>query len=82
MDQDLIDALGHAGPSTAVPQPPGSPPVEAPAPNREGYADWGVREQIDTATDPISTFGVDADTGSYSLVRRKILEGQPVPPAA
>lgn len=72
---------GYAGQPVTVPRPPAADP-QASRQNREGYEDWGVREQIATATDPISTFGVDVDTGSYSIVRRKILEGQPVPPAA
>lgn len=31
---------------------------------------------VDTATDPLSTFGLDVDTGSYTAVRRILREGR------
>lgn len=34
------------------------------------------------ATDPVSTFAIDVDTGSYANVRRMVLGGQPVPASA
>ncbi len=36
---------------------------------------------VDTATDPQSTFGLDVDTGSYTLVRNSILETGYVTPS-
>lgn len=48
--------------------------------NREGYAEL-VDNSIRLASEqPISTFSVDVDTGSYSNVRRMIEQGQ-LPPA-
>jgi Ca-activated chloride channel family protein len=57
----------------------------APAPeprSRETYAHLEANRFTATAQDHLSTFGVDVDTASYTLVRRKLVEGQPVPPDA
>ncbi len=46
----------------------------------EGYQDWGKNPWVDATKDHLSTFAADVDTASYSLARRKLLEGQlPVP---
>ena len=46
----------------------------------EGYKDYGKNPWVDAAKDHLSTFAADVDTASYSLARRKLLEGQlPVP---
>ena len=37
---------------------------------------------VDTALDPRSTFGLDVDTGSYSLGRRELSDGQRPSPAS
>lgn len=48
----------------------------------ETYTDHGVNDFVDTVKDHLSTFAVDVDTGSYTLARRKILDGSLPPPAA
>ena len=64
------------------------PPKEAPwaAPedpqsNSEGYENYGVNPFLDPRQDPLSTFSIDVDTGSYTIARRKLREGG-LPPAA
>ena len=60
----------------------------APAPReeashaREEYVDHGVRPFVTTGADPLSTFSVDVDTGSYTVTRRKLREGTLPPPVA
>jgi Ca-activated chloride channel family protein len=65
---------GKAGvrvPTTAFPEPRHG--------NTEQYRDHGVNAFVTTAEDRLSTFSIDVDTASYTLVRRKLLEGQPPP---
>jgi Ca-activated chloride channel homolog len=45
----------------------------------ESYGDYGVNSWTDTAKDHLSTFAADVDTASYTIARRKIVEGQ-LPP--
>ncbi len=45
----------------------------------EGYRNYGVNPFIESANDRLSTFSIDVDTASYTIARRKILEGQ-LPP--
>ncbi len=42
----------------------------------EGYIDHGKNPWVDASKDNLSTFAADVDTASYSLARRKLLEGQ------
>jgi Ca-activated chloride channel family protein len=42
----------------------------------ETYTDYGRNPRQLTATDPLSTFAVDVDTASYTLIRRKLTEGK------
>lgn len=44
------------------------------------YQDYGVNPFIDSAEDPLSTFAVDVDTGSYTIMRRYLTDGY-LPPA-
>lgn len=57
----------------AAPQDPQS--------NSEGYENYGVNPYLDPRQDPLSTFSIDVDTGSYTIARRKLREGG-LPPAA
>lgn len=82
----------------AIPLPPPAPPppVVVPPPalqsagppaygtpgNTERYEGKPVSGVVDVAAQPVSTFSVDVDTGSYANVRRFLTEGQPVPPEA
>ena len=56
-------------------------------PNDQPYGDVffesaGVNPFIDTEDDPLSTFGLDVDTGSYSVARRYLTDGNLPPPAS
>ena len=72
---------------TGVPAPmaPPPPPVaympmpQAPEPNTENYAEFEDNGVVRTLENPVSTFSVDVDTGSYSNVRRMLARGQ-LPP--
>ena len=48
----------------------------------EGYTDYGVNGFELTEQDRLSTFSIDVDTASYTLVRRKLREGYLPPHAA
>ena len=56
-------------------------------PNSEAYHDMyfkgaGTNPFIDTEDDHLSTFGMDVDTGSYSITRRYLTDGHLPPPEA
>ncbi len=56
-------------------------------PNAEPYGDMffrsaGTNPFVDTEDDPLSTFGLDVDTGSYTVARRYLETGHLPPPAA
>ncbi|HUP66544.1 MAG TPA: von Willebrand factor type A domain-containing protein, partial [Thermoanaerobaculia bacterium] len=56
-------------------------------PNDQPYGDVffesaGVNPFIDTEDDALSTFGLDVDTGSYSVARRYLTDGHLPPPAS
>jgi len=63
--------------------PPAAAPMAMPtlaAPNGQPYIDnffenYGVNPFIDTEDDHLSTFALDVDTGSYTVVRRTISDG-------
>ncbi len=40
----------------------------------EGYLDHGVSSPVDPRRDRLSTFAVDVDTGSYTLMKRKLFD--------
>ena len=67
---------GVIGPQS-YPQP--IPGVDA---NRERYAGEEVAQVQAVADAPVSTFGIDVDTGSYANVRRLLNTGQLPPQAA
>ncbi len=64
-------ALRMVAPSGVMP----FPPPAAPPANTENYADLDDNPVHRTSTQPVSTFSVDVDTGSYSNVRRMLLDG-------
>ncbi len=79
-------ALGGA-PATrsaaSAPSPAKAPlrgPVDALESSAEGYTNYGVNPFTVTSEDRLSTFAVDVDTASYTIARRKILEGR-LPPS-
>lgn len=87
-------AMGVVGPAYAppAPPPPAAPamlmeyrtanaivvPQSQPA-NTEKYADRHDNPVHRTLDEPVSTFSVDVDTGSYSNVRRMLRDGQRPP---
>jgi Ca-activated chloride channel family protein len=54
-------------------------PMQAPEPNTENYQQIEDNPVHLTAEDPVSTFSIDVDTGSYSNVRRMLVQGQRPP---
>ena len=61
----------------ADPEPPADDPDRL---EDNTFADYGYRDFVETRVDPLSTFALDVDTGSYSVARRWIEEFQ-LPPA-
>jgi Ca-activated chloride channel family protein len=60
--------------------PPGVATMQAPAPaNTERYAHRDDNPLQRTAEQPVSTFSIDVDTGSYSNMRRMVSQGQRPP---
>ena len=61
-----------------------APNSQAPQSNREPYdmffQDYGVNPLIDTEDDHLSTFALDVDTGSYTIMRNYLNEGN-LPPS-
>jgi len=55
-----------------------SGPAEASS-SGEGYKNYGINPFTETKKDKLSTFSVDVDTASYTLARRKLVEGM-MPP--
>ena len=47
--------------------------------NTEEYTTFESNRFLSTAASPLSTFAADADTSSYSLFRRKVLNGDRIP---
>lgn len=67
---------------TAPPPPPAPAPIAVAPPEPKGtedYRDYGINPVVDPAKDRFSTFAIDVDTASYSISRRKIMEGS-LPP--
>lgn len=52
--------------------------AEPPRDNR--FADYGIRDFVDADDDPLSTFALDVDTGSYSVARNFLNNGTLPPP--
>jgi Ca-activated chloride channel family protein len=62
----------------APPPPPMVPPNDEPYDDMF-FENYGVNPFIDTEDDPLSTFALDVDTGSYTIARRYVQEGN-LPP--
>jgi Ca-activated chloride channel family protein len=67
--------VGLLGGKSSVRVPVAHLPAEPLAANTEAYRDPGVNPFTRTAEDRLSTFSIDVDTASYTLARRKLLEG-------
>jgi Ca-activated chloride channel homolog len=75
------DARG-AEPSIGIAPPPVYQPTYQPPEDRERYTAQAVASIKSVANEPVSTFSVDVDTGSYANVRRFLTQGQMPPVAA
>ena len=56
--------------------------IAPPAPSGETYINPGEAQRLNVTHDPVSTFSIDVDTGSYTNARRFIRAGQLPPPDA
>jgi Ca-activated chloride channel homolog len=63
-------------PSGAAPYSKGDEPYDM------FFEDYGVNPSIDTEDDNLSTFALDVDTGSYTIMRNYLSEGNMPPPDA
>ena len=70
------------GPPPATSFPPAWNPPNGAAFDDVFFKDYGTNAFIDTEDDHFSTFGMDVDTASYSVMRRYIHEGSLPPPEA
>ena len=68
-----------AAPMKMKMQLPASPALLDATSTSESYGHYGINPWVDAAKDRLSTFAVDVDTASYTIARRKILEGQKPP---
>ena len=64
---------GRQGDDAEAPEP-----AEPTRDNR--FADYGIRDFVDADDDPLSTFALDVDTGSYSVARNFLNNGTLPPP--
>jgi Ca-activated chloride channel family protein len=91
---DAVDELAQASPDATTSERPvtggdaegglfGAEPE--PTPDADArlqdnrFADYGYRDFVAAADDPLSTFALDVDTGAYTVMRRWLDEGQ-LPP--
>jgi Ca-activated chloride channel homolog len=72
------DAPPLPSPMVAASATPGAP-AESAEKKSEAYKDYGVNPTVDPTKDRLSTFAIDVDTASYTISRRKIMEGE-LPP--
>ena len=79
-DAYVARRVAPVGGVLAPPPPPPPAPMLAPEPNTERYAAIDDNGIVRAAEQPVSTFSIDVDTGSYSNVRRMLAQGR-LPPA-
>ena len=73
------EAEAPAGAPDASTQNWGAPPAKR-EPYDTFFEDYGVNPSIDTEDDNLSTFALDVDTGSYTIMRNYLRDGYEVPP--
>ncbi len=82
-DYNLEPAATYAGAATeapaSAPQQNGQPP-SAEQPYDMFFEDYGVNPAIDSEDDNLSTFALDVDTGSYTVMRNYLNDGN-LPPS-
>ena len=57
-----------------------SAPLRPETPGYERYAEFNENEFLEAAANPLSTFSIDVDTGSYTQTRRFLMENKRLPP--
>jgi Ca-activated chloride channel family protein len=62
-------------PPPAAASPVTAGPSQEPQSDSSAFKDYGVNPAVDPNKDRLSTFAIDVDTASYSISRRKLLEG-------
>ena len=75
-----LGALGTSGRGYPGMARNGNRMLADPVASSESYGEYGINGWVATEKDKLSTFSVDVDTASYTIARRKLLEGQ-LPPA-
>ncbi|MBJ7573714.1 VWA domain-containing protein [Luteimonas sp. MC1828] len=76
MARERVERTAAAAQRAYIPSPPPAPPMFAPPPaNTEQYAARTDNPVQRVSEQPVSTFSVDVDTGSYSNVRRMLRQG-------
>lgn len=87
--EEVASSVPYSAPlATSMPAQSGAPSASqnwgAPPAKREPYdtffEDYGVNPSIDTEDDNLSTFALDVDTGSYTIMRNYLKDGYEVPP--
>jgi len=80
--QGVMGAAGAEEPYLLATEAPMEPGGLVGTPDMMFFEDYGTNPFFDTATDNLSTFGLDVDTGSYTLMRRYLADGILPPPEA
>ena len=62
-------------PTMTVAEPEPTPIPDDIGQPTETYTDYGINSFVTTDDDPLSTFAIDVDTASYTMVRRQLREG-------
>jgi Ca-activated chloride channel homolog len=73
-----VPDVEEASPDAGVPN--SSSPMPTHQPDDMFFQDYGVNPLIDTVEDHLSTFALDVDTGSYTIMRNYLREGN-LPPS-
>ena len=76
MRQATVADKKMMAPATVAPPPPPKDSEEGGVRRGEEYTDAGVNPMTLVAKDALSTFSIDVDTASYSIMRKKILGGE------
>ena len=79
MEQPALSADQYY-PTAMAPMPGAPPSTKNTEPYDMFFEDYGVNPSIDTDDDNLSTFALDVDTGSYTIMRNYLSEGN-LPPS-
>ena len=79
-EDEIAEGAGAGLFGTVDPDELEEQPVNNPVSQDPRFTDYGIRTFIDTRFDPLSTFSLDVDTGSYSIARAFIEQQGQLPP--